>query len=143
MNNFNPLNYLQSSTYLKQMERIHKDAGDRQFAVTGNFANEFHKRLIVWINEFHRKLDKEHEVGGQLASFGRVVEFHFTDIGYWDPSLISFIGKLEDGSPVELVQHVSQINVLLLKKKRFNPEEPKRPIGFAAWPEYERFAKED
>ncbi|WP_236633806.1 DUF6173 family protein [Siccibacter colletis] len=143
MNNFNPLTHLDSAAHLEVMAKMHKDAGDRQFAVTGNFANEFHRRLIVWINDFHRTLDEDHEVGGQLASFGRVVEFHFTGISYWDPSLISFIGKLEDGSPVELVQHVSQINILLLKKKRLNPEEPKRPIGFAAWPEYEQFAKED
>ena len=104
-----------------------------------NFANEFHYRLISWINEFHRDLDDEYEVGGQLASFGRFIEFHFTDISYWNPSLISFIGRLEDGSPVELVQHVSQINILLIKKKRLNPEEPKRPIGFAAWTEFDAF----
>jgi len=108
-----------------------------------NLADEFHNRLICWINDFHRELDNEHEVGGQLASFGRSIEFHFTDISYWNPSLISFIGQLEDGSPVELVQHVSQINVLLIKKKRLSPEEPKRPIGFAAWDEYDAFKGEN
>lgn len=120
-----------------------KAAGERQVALTGNFANEFHKRLIVWINEFHRDLSDEYEVGGQLASFGKNIEFHFTDIGYWNPSLISFIGVLEDGSPVELVQHVSQINVLLIRKKRLSPEEPKRPIGFAEWTEYDNFKKQE
>ncbi|WP_222104833.1 DUF6173 family protein [Klebsiella quasivariicola] len=104
-----------------------------------NLANEFHRRLICWINDFHRDLDNEHEVGGQLASFGKSIELHFTDIGYWNPSLISFIGQLEDGSPVELIQHVNQINVLLIKKKRLNPDEAKRPIGFAEWPEYDEF----
>jgi hypothetical protein len=106
-----------------------------------NFADQFYYRLIRWINDFHRDLDDEHEVGGQLASFGRFVEFHFTDISYWNPSLISFIGKLEDGSPVELVQHVNQINILLIKKKRLKPDEPKRPIGFASWPEYDEYKK--
>ncbi|EFB6172003.1 hypothetical protein D9J53_23635, partial [Escherichia coli] len=76
---------------------------------------------------------------GQLASFGKNIEFHFTDISYWNPSLISFIGTLEDGSPVELVQHVSQINVLLIRKKRLCLETPKRPIGFADWGEYDSF----
>ncbi|EPM4183574.1 MULTISPECIES: DUF6173 family protein [Klebsiella] len=51
----------------------------------------------------------------------------------------SFIGQLEDGSPVELIQHVNQINILLIKKKRLNPDEAKRPIGFADWPEYDTF----
>ncbi|WP_320385265.1 DUF6173 family protein [Escherichia coli] len=46
---------------------------------------------------------------------------------------------MEDGSPVELVQHVSQINVLLIRKKRLCLETPKRPIGFADWGEYDSF----
>jgi hypothetical protein len=106
-----------------------------------NLADEFHRRLFCWINDFHRDLDEQHEVGGQLASFGKNIEFHFTNIGYWNPSLISFVGVLEDGSPVELVQHVSQINVLLIKKRRTQPDEPKRPIGFASWDEYDAFKK--
>jgi|SRR5471030_195089 len=125
------------------LEQQVQRSANADFAVSGNFANEFHKRLIVWINDFHASLSDEYEVGGQLASFGKNIEFHFTDIGYWNPSLISFIGILEDGSPVELVQHVSQINVLLIRKKRLKPEEPKRPIGFAAWPEYEKFKKDE
>jgi len=102
-----------------------------------NLADEFYRRLMIWINNFHKDLSDEYEVGGQLASFGRNIEFHFTDISYWNPSLISFIGCLDDGSPVELVQHVSQINILLIRKKRANPDEPKRPIGFASWEEFE------
>lgn len=124
------------------MMREAKLAAERNFSISGNFANEFHKRLIVWINDFHRSLEDDYEVGGQLASFGKNIEFHFTDIGYWDPSLISFIGVLEDGSPVELVQHVSQINILLIRKKRLSPEQPKRPIGFAEWPEYDNFKQQ-
>lgn len=125
------------------MIRNARAEAERQVSISGNFANEFHKRLIVWINEFHRDLSDEYEVGGQLASFGKNIEFHFTDISYWNPSLISFIGVLEDGSPVELVQHVSQINVLLIRKKRLSPEEPKRPIGFAEWTEYDNFKNQD
>ncbi|HGW3965373.1 TPA: DUF6173 family protein [Citrobacter freundii] len=108
-----------------------------------NLADEFQRRLICWVNDFHRDLEEEYEVGGQLASFGRSIEFHFTDIGYWNPSLISFIGVLDDGSPVELVQHVSQINILLVRKKRKVLDEPKRPIGFAAWDEYDAFKDND
>ncbi|WP_374930213.1 DUF6173 family protein [Serratia marcescens] len=108
-----------------------------------NLADEFYRRLIQWINDFHRGLADEYEVGGQLASFGKNIEFTFTDIGYWNPSLISFIGVLEDGSPVELVQHVSQINILLIRQKRSNIIEPKRPIGFASWGEYDEEYKKD
>ncbi len=132
-----------NNIFHENMIRNAEAEAQRQVSISGNFANEFHKRLIVWINEFHRGLSDEYEVGGQLASFGKNIEFHFTDISYWNPSLISFIGVLEDGSPVELVQHVSQINVLLIRKKRLSPEVPKRPIGFAEWTEYDNFKEQD
>lgn len=95
-----------------------------------NLASEFHKRLINMINDFDRELDEEHEVGMRLVSFGQSVTFHVTDLGYWNPSLIVFHGVKEDGSPVELIQHVSQISFLLTKVPRLDPEKPKKPIGF-------------
>tara|TARA_R100000687_G_scaffold34159_1_gene28159 strand:- start:7738 stop:8121 length:384 start_codon:yes stop_codon:yes gene_type:complete len=102
-----------------------------------NLADEFHRRLIEWINDFHRSLDDEHEVGARLVNFGQSVTFHIEDIGYWNPSLISFKGKNENGEPVELVQHISQISILLIALKRENIEQPKRPIGFMSWEEYD------
>jgi hypothetical protein len=98
--------------------------------VEGNYASEFHRRLVEWINDFDQDLDAAHEVGVRLVSFGQAVTFHLEDIGYWNPSLISFTGKMDDGAPVELIQHVSQISVLLVKLPRQNPDEPKRRIGF-------------
>ncbi|MDB5290278.1 MAG: hypothetical protein JWL69_1519 [Phycisphaerales bacterium] len=82
-----------------------------------------------WIREFDAKLDSEYEVGVRLVSFGQSVVFHLKDIGYWNPSLISFSGESEAGEPVELIQHVSQISVLLMKLPRKNPSIPKQPIG--------------
>ena len=49
--------------------------------------------------------------------------------------MIVFYGELEDGSRVELVQHLSQLNLLLVAVKRTNPEEPRRVIGFTTSPE--------
>ena len=102
-----------------------------------NLADEFYRRLINWINDFHKKLDDEHEVGARLVSFGQTVTFHIEDISYWNPSLISFIGNNENDEPVELIQHVSQISVLLVAMKRKDTTQPKRPIGFADWSEFE------
>ncbi len=67
-------------------------------------ADEFHRRLIKWINEFHRSLDEDHEVGAGLVSFGKTVTIHIDDIGYWNPSLISFQGINENGEAVKLIQ---------------------------------------
>lgn len=98
--------------------------------INPNLASEFYNRLVEMIKDFDGKLDHDLEVGIRLVSFGQTVQFHIEDLGYYDPSLIRFHGRLDDGSKVELIQHVSQISFLLMAVKRLNPEEPKRPIGF-------------
>lgn len=103
-----------------------------------NLASEFHKRLTTWINDFNRELDDEYEVGVQLVSFGEKVTFHIKNIGYWNPSLISFSGITDEGAPVELIQHVTQISILLMKMERTEPENPKKPIGFVSWEEFDK-----
>ncbi|MET0753727.1 MAG: DUF6173 family protein [Pyrinomonadaceae bacterium] len=108
-------------------------------SINPNLASEFHKRLIKWINDFDSTLDQEHEVGVRLVSFGQTVVFHLFDISYWNPSLISFIGITNDGEPVELIQHISQISILLMKLKRLDTSKPKRKIGFRS----ENTEKED
>jgi hypothetical protein len=100
-------------------------------AAEANMASEFHKRLMRWINDFEATLDQAHEVGVRLVSFGQSVIFHLRNICFWNPSLIRFDGIMEDGSPVQLIQHVTQISVLLTKLPRKDPSKPKRPIGFA------------
>jgi hypothetical protein len=53
-------------------------------------------------------------------------------MGYWNPSLLFFIGVTDDGNPVQLIQHVSQISVLLMKLPRRDTSKPKQPFGFAS-----------
>ncbi|MGO9611951.1 MAG: DUF6173 family protein [Dissulfurispiraceae bacterium] len=93
-------------------------------------ASAFYERLAKWINNFDSSLDEEHEVGVRLVSFGQTILFHLKGMGYWNPFLISFSGTTDDGDPVELIQHVNQISILLMKLPRKDPEKPKRPIGF-------------
>jgi hypothetical protein len=95
-----------------------------------NLASEFYKRLLEWIADFDKDLDDEHEVGVRLVTFGQTVVFHLEGMGYCNPSLISFHGHAQNGDPVELIQHVSQISILLTKMKRQDPTQPK--MGFAA-----------
>jgi Family of unknown function (DUF6173) len=103
-------------------------------AMEANHASEFYERLMQWFNDFDASLDQAHEVGVRLVSFGEAFVFHLRNIGYWNPSLISFVGVTEDGEPVELIQHVSQISVLLMKLPRKDASKPKQPIGFASAP---------
>ena len=95
-----------------------------------NRAEAFHRRLRAWISDFDRSLDDAHEVGIRLVSFGQTIVFHLETMGYWNPSLISFSGHTEDGNPVELIQHVSQISILLTRVPRQDTSTPKMPIGF-------------
>ena len=101
-------------------------------SIENNYASEFYKRLVKWITNFDQSLDNQHEVGVRLVNFGQTVVFHLDDIGYSNPSLLIFSGSTEAGDPVELIQHVSQISILLMKLPRKHPEQPKRPIGFLA-----------
>ncbi|MFA4911232.1 MAG: DUF6173 family protein [Desulfobacteria bacterium] len=127
----NPLNDIVKGFVTPAMPELPKI----QTPTDPNLASEFHKRLVEWINDFDKSLDQDHEVGVRLVNFGQSVTFHLRDIGYWNPSLISFSGYTEQGEPVELIQHVSQISILLLKVKRQDTSQPKRPIGFANWDE--------
>ena len=108
-----------------------------EIPINANLASEFYDRLINWINDFHKSLDDEFEAGVRLVNFGQTITFHIEDINYWNPSLISFKGHTENGEPVELIQHVTQISILLMKMPRKQRDKPKRPIGFATWEEFE------
>lgn len=97
------------------------------------YANIFYRQLVEEINKFDKELDKTNEVGARLVYYGDTIQFHIINInvGYQNPYLIYFYGQLEDGSPIQLVQHVSQINFVLIPMKRKKPEELKRTIGFS------------
>ena len=99
-------------------------------AAESNYASEFHKRLGKMIEAYDQELDNKHEVGVRLVSFGQQVVFHLRDMGYWNPSLITFQGVTDDGNSVELIQHVSQISILLMTLPLADPTKPKQPIGF-------------
>ena len=56
-----------------------------QTIAESNYASEFHRRLVEWINRYNDSLDDAHEVGAQLVSFGPAVVFRLTDVSYWNP----------------------------------------------------------
>jgi len=104
-------------------------------SIDDNLASEFYKRLGEYIKHFEESLDEQHEVGVRLVSFGQSITFHVASLGYYNPSLISFNGRMDDGAPVQLVQHVSQISFLLTALERLDPTKPKQRFGFAQEPE--------
>ena len=94
-------------------------------------AESTYRRLIKYIGQFEMQLDRDHEIGGRFVSFGDDTHFHIADVGYWNPDIITFDGFDKNGNRVKLIQHVSQLNVLLVAVRKMTPsEEPPRRIGF-------------
>lgn len=91
-----------------------------------------YKRLVESINSFEEKLPDDMQAGGRLVCFGESFTFAIEDIGYWNPHLIIFYGRLPNGEPVELYQHLSQVSVLVTAVKRSDPSVPRRKIGFCS-----------
>ena len=96
----------------------------------GGDAGWMYERLVKTINDFEKDLPNTKQAGGRLVSFQNTV-FSIDNIGYWGPDIIMFYGTLENGSSVELVQHISQLNLLLIAVDRKDDlSQPRRKIGF-------------
>lgn len=95
------------------------------------YADLEYEVIMHRIKEFENGLDNEHEAALQLASFGQSITMAVTDIGYSNPNTIVFYG-LVNGQKATLIQHVSQLNFLLLSVPKADPKNPPRRIGFAA-----------
>lgn len=85
-------------------------------------------RLAKSIAAFEKNLHPDQEVALRLVNFGQGEAFHIHDMGFWEPDLIHFHGRNAGGFPVVLIQHISQVNVLLVAapKQRAQPNR----IGF-------------
>lgn len=94
------------------------------------YANIFYEQLVERIKKFDNSIDEDFEVGVKLVSYGNIFQFRLTGLGYQNPHLMIFKGVLDDNSPIELLQHITQVNFVLIKLKKLEPDEPKRKIGF-------------
>lgn len=95
-----------------------------------NLADYSYEVILERIKYFEDSLDDEHEVAVKLASFGQALTLSVTDIGYSNPSTLIFHGYVGD-QPATLIQHMSQLNFLLVAVKKSDPEKPPRRIGFS------------
>jgi len=93
-----------------------------------NPAAWMHERIVRQIMEFEKNLDPDHEVGGRFVPGPNNDALHIENVGNWGPDMIIFLGQYSDGRKFELIQHYSQVNMLLVALPKIN-EEPRR-IGF-------------
>ncbi len=88
-----------------------------------------YERLILYIQNFESQLDARHEVALGLTG-GAAGVVQIDGLGYFDPDIVTFYGTDETGAKTQLVQHVSQLNVMLTAQSVPSEETEPRRIGF-------------
>lgn len=96
-----------------------------------------YERIILYIQNFEKQLDNEHEVGMGFVG-GDAGVLRIEGLGFYDPDIVTFYGTNPVGAKTQLIQHVSQLNVMLTASpKHIDQAEPNR-IGFRLASELER-----
>lgn len=90
-------------------------------------------RLVHYIRNFEAQLDAGQEAAMGFAG-GEAGVVRIEGVGFMDPDILSFYGRDEDGLKTQLIQHVSQLSVVLRAVPKIAPEAPPRRIGFAVNP---------
>lgn len=123
--------------YIANTERLHNLVSE-QFAdvdLPEDYSTDYttaewqYKCIREEVKEFENNLDNDHEVALQLTNFGKSILLNVTNIGYQNPCLIYYYGTV-NGKYCQLIQHVSQINFLLMSVEKEHPQKPPRRIGF-------------
>ena len=87
-----------------------------------------YERIILYIRNFESQLDGKHEVAMGFAG-GEAGVLRIEGLGYFDPDMITFYGRDDDGAKTQLVQHISQLSVMLRAVPKA-AEKPANRIGF-------------
>ena len=90
-------------------------------------------RIAIYIRNFETHLDAEHEIAmGFAGSDAGVLKIE--GLGFYDPDILSFYGTDENGAKTQLIQHVTQLSVMLRAVPKSLPAAPPRRIGFRLQP---------
>lgn len=88
-----------------------------------------YQRLILYIQNFEKMLENEEEIAMGFTDTGGGF-LRIEGLGHFDPDIVTFFGTDQTGARVQLVQHVSQLNVLLRAMPKPSEAEAPRRIGF-------------
>lgn len=93
-------------------------------------ASEVSKRLESVFSDYMQTLKDNEEIGVALASFGVCRQIAVETVRAYDPNILAIDGY-EDGQKVTLVQHISQLNFLLIPLPiSSDAGKARRKIGF-------------
>ncbi len=119
---------------IPQLHEVHTDPEAKTPAPVASDAPKSparwaYERLIAYIQNFESTLDNEHEVAMGFAGDDSGV-IKIEGMGYYDPDIITFYGSDPSGTKTQLIQHVTQLSVMLRAlPKQVAASEPTR-IGF-------------
>lgn len=86
-------------------------------------------RLILYIRNFEKQLDSDQEIAmGFAGSDAGVLKIE--GLGFFEPDMITFYGRDDDGMKTQLIQHIAQLSVMLRAVPKAEPEAPPTRIGF-------------
>jgi len=71
-----------------------------------------YERMILYIRNFEEQLDGDHEVAIGFTG-GDAGVLRIEGMGYFEPDIVTFYGSDELGTKTQLIQHVSQLSVML------------------------------
>ena len=88
-----------------------------------------YERTVLYLKNFEEQLDNEHEVAiGFTGADAGVLRIE--GMGYFDPDIVTFYGSDGAGGKTQLIQHVSQLNVMLRALPKATTAAAPRRIGF-------------
>ena len=112
---------------IRENRQIEINASKIQLGSTAEIiARQIHQEIL----DFQANLPDTEDVAMALVQFGSSTIILVEDIDYIGYTTICFHGKGSNGKPLELLQHISQLNFLLTTVPKPQPELPKRQIGF-------------
>lgn len=88
-----------------------------------------YERIVLYIQQFEKSLDQSQEVAMGFTG-GDAGVLRIEGMGYFDPDIVTFYGTDPTGGKTQMIQHVTQLNVILRAlPKSVERAEPNR-IGF-------------
>ena len=88
-----------------------------------------YERLILYIRNFEKTLDNDHEVGMGFTGSGAGV-MRIEGLGFFEPDIVTFYGNNGAGAKAQIVQHVTQLNVMLVASPKDSDKAEPARIGF-------------
>lgn len=86
--------------------------------------------MQYFIEDYQNKFSDTEDVAMSIVQFNQSITILVKEIGYIGYNLVCFYGEDTSGKSLELIQHVQQLNFLLMVVLKPEPEVPKRKIGF-------------